>query len=216
MADVSNLLNRIDAEFTALDQKIKKSQTEQVEAYREIQKQLDAFAKVLDDLRELWRPRLEALAKRFGDRVKVTPRLTPSSREATFEFQSSLARIQLKFSAYTDRDVSKLILAYDLVIIPVLMQFEGHSETACPLNAIDKEALTRWIDDRIVGFVRTYLSLHENDYYLKEHMVEDPVVGVRFPKYAAAATLQQKGQTYYFISEETRQEYEKQQAKISK
>jgi YHS domain-containing protein len=216
MADVSNLLNRIDAEFTALDQKIKQSQTEQVEAHRESQKRLEAFAKVLDELQGLWRPRLEALAKKFGDRVKVTPRLTPSSREAVFEFQSSLAHIRLKFSAYTDRDVQNLILANDLEIIPVLMRFDGHSETTAPLNAIDKEVLTRWLDDRIVAFVRTYLSLHENDYYLKDHMVEDPVVRVRFPKYAAAATLQQKGKTYYFISEETRKDFEKQQATASK
>jgi len=47
-------------------------------------------------------------------------------------------------------------------------------------------------------------------------MVEDPVVQVRFPKYAAAATLRQNGQTYYFISEETRREFEKQQAKAAK
>ena len=41
--------------------------------------------------------------------------------------------------------------------------------------AIDETALGNWLDDRIVGFVQTYLSMHENQYYLKEHMVEDPV-----------------------------------------
>jgi YHS domain-containing protein len=61
-----------------------------------------------------------------------------------------------------------------------------------------------------VAFVKTYLSLMENDYYLKDLMVEDPVAGVRFPKFAAGATLEWQGQTYYFVGEETRHEFEKQ------
>ena len=42
-------------------------------------------------------------------------------------------------------------------------------------------------------------------------MVEDPVARVRFPRAAAAATLEWQGQTVYFIGEETRREFEKQQ-----
>ena len=49
--------------------------------------------------------------------------------------------------------------------------------------------------------MRTYLSLHENQYYLKGHMVEDPVAKIQFPKYAAGATLERDGKTLYFIDE---------------
>jgi YHS domain-containing protein len=38
----------------------------------------------------------------------------------------------------------------------------------------------------------------------------DPVSGTRFPKDAAAATLVWQGATRYFISEETRREFERQ------
>ncbi len=38
-------------------------------------------------------------------------------------------------------------------------------------------------------------------------MVEDPVAHVRFPKFAAGATLDWQGQKFYFISEETRREF---------
>jgi YHS domain-containing protein len=50
----------------------------------------------------------------------------------------------------------------------------------------------------------------ENEIYLADYMVEDPVVHVRFPKYAAGATLEQHGKTFYFVGEETRREFEKQ------
>jgi YHS domain-containing protein len=77
---------------------------------------------------------------------------------------------------------------------------------------VDETALAKWFDDRIVSFVETYLSLHENQYYLKGHMVEDPIAKVSFPKYAAGATLDVRGKTIYFIDEATRDQFQKQQA----
>ena len=47
-------------------------------------------------------------------------------------------------------------------------------------------------------------------------MVEDPIAHVRFPKVAAATTLEWQGQKYYFISEDTCREFEKQQGTPSK
>ena len=55
--------------------------------------------------------------------------------------------------------------------------------------------------------MKTYLSLHKNEYYLKGHMVTDPISDTQFPKYAAAATLNYEGKTYYFIGEETRKAF---------
>ncbi len=84
------------------------------------------------------------------------------------------------------------------------------------LRNIDDAAVAKWIDDRIVDFVRTYVSLHENEYYLKDFMVEDPVAHVRFPKFAAGTTLESNGKTVYFIGEETRREFEKRPPVVSK
>jgi YHS domain-containing protein len=211
MPDISSLASRLDAEFSAVEEKFKKFQTEQVEEYKQRQKRLEQLGKVFDELREVWKPRLDFLVKKFGDRVQVTPRIVPSTREVTFNFQSRLARIRLKLGAFTDRDVRKLILGYDLEIIPILMRFKQHDEVEFPLDAVDKEAVAKWIDDRLVDFVQTYFSMGENEIYLKDEMVEDPVAHVRFPKMAAATTLEWQGQKFYFIGEETRREFEKQQ-----
>jgi YHS domain-containing protein len=210
MPDIQGLVSRVGAEFSALREKHQKAQAEQVRAYQGRQHRLQQLGQVFDRLREIWGPRLEVLVKKFGDEVQVTPRIVPSTREAKFQFQSRLARIDLRLSASTDRDVTKVILSYDLDIIPVLLKYDAHSEVEFPLDAVDPEAVARWVDDRIVSFVRTYLSLHDNEYYLKDEMVEDPVAHVRFPKFAAGATLQRDGTTYYFVGEETRREFEKQ------
>lgn len=76
-------------------------------------------------------------------------------------------------------------------------------------SAIDRnEASVHWADERILSFVQTYTALHENPYYLRDQMVTDPVSGTTFPKLAAGATLEQDSRTLYFVSEQTRREFE--------
>ena len=215
MSDVSVLLERIDAEFSALEGKIKRAQGEKQQEHQERQIRLATFKRELDTLPEVWGPRLDALIERFGDHAKVAPRLESTSRAVTMDFESELARIRLRLSATTDQDIRNLVLNYDLEILPALMQFDSHAQGQWPIDAIDREAIGDWVDDRLISFVKTYLSLHENQYYLKEHMVLDPVAGVRFPKYAAAATMDVGGKTYYFIGEETRREFESKQGEAS-
>lgn len=216
MSEVDALLSRIDAEFQAIEARVKSLQAEQVKEYEGRKQRLEQLDKVFQQLREVWKPRLEALAAKFGDKVQVTPHVTPSTRDATFKFTSNLARIELRFSATTDHDVRNVILNYDLAILPVLMKFESHSEISLPIDQVDPKKIADWIDDRIVAFVKTYLSLHENSLYLKDVMVEDPIANVSFPKFAAATKVEHGGKTYYFIGEETRKEFERQKGIASK
>jgi YHS domain-containing protein len=210
MQDTNSLASRIDAEFSEVAQKVKKFQTGQTEGYKQRKQRLEQLGKVFDQLRDIWKPRLELLVQKFGDRVQTTPRIVPSTREVSFEFLSNLARVRLKFSAATDRDIQKVVLSYDLEIIPVLMRFKNHDEVEYPLSAVNEKGVAKWFDDRIVDFVQTYFSLGDNEIYLQDQMVEDPVAHVRFPKMAAATTLEWQGQKFYFIGEETRQEFAEQ------
>ena len=210
MSEFESLSSRIDAEFAAVEKKFADTQLERLREYRERLKRLRQLDGVFQKLAEAWKPRLDTLLQKFGDRVQVTPRLTPSTREATFEFPSKLGRVRLRFSASTDRDVRKVILGYDLEIIPVFFRYQPHAELEFPLDAVDEAAAARWVDDRIVDFVRAYLSMGENPVQAQDHMVEDPVAHVRFPDFAAGATLEWQGKKFYFIGEETRQEFARQ------
>jgi len=209
MAEVDDLLKRIDAEFNSSKQKIKTLQAEKLQEHSDREKRLVKFGALLDELTAVWRPRLEALKEKFGDRAQVSPTIEPGRRSAQFKFKTDLARVDLRFSVFSDPDVRNAVVSYDLDILPILMKYDSHEETSFSLEKADREALAKWLDDRIVGFVRTYLSLHENQYYLKGHMVEDPVAKIQFPKFAAGATLERGGKTHYFIDEKTRDEFAK-------
>jgi len=208
------LTKRIDAEFSAAEERWNQLRSIQLEAYRTRAERLEHFERTVDALRELWEPRLQALAKRFGKNMDVHITEELGRRVASLEFGSNVAHITVRFAASPHADVTKLVVTYDVEILPVLMKFDAHKELELPLDAIDNTQLAEWIDDRIVSFVHTYLAVHENEYYLKEQMVEDPIAKVRFPKFAAAAKVEQNGKTFYFIDESTLREFERRQTVI--
>ncbi|MBX3440356.1 MAG: hypothetical protein KF861_22895, partial [Planctomycetaceae bacterium] len=102
MSEVEALLGRIDAQIDAAKQRVEEFQQEKLAAYKQRQERLESFGNTCDQLADIWRPRLEALSKRLGERVNVSPRITPSLRQAVFHVQSPFARIVMTFSATTD------------------------------------------------------------------------------------------------------------------
>lgn len=203
----TDLLGRINAEFAEAKHKLNVLRQKGVEEHRGRLARLEVFEQSCERLKDVWGPRLETLKEAFGERVKVAPYATIGRRQATFSFMSDIARITVTFSASTDFDVRKLVLEYSLEILPILMSFPDHTRYEQPLEQVDPQSIGKWMDDQIVDFVKTYLSLHENEYYLKSHMAVDPVAKVRFPKFAAAATLERNGATLYFMANETRDEF---------
>lgn len=210
MKSTQELAASIDAAFASMDARRRRFQEVETHKHEEWKQRLAKLGMEFETLRDIFKPRLDLLIEKFGDRITATPKLTESTREFWFEFHSEVARIRMRFQGTTDHDIRKLILNYDLEIIPILMQFDSHSTLEMPLDAIDYEAAVRWADERILSFVQTYTALHENPYYLKDQMVTDPVSGTTFPKLAAGATLERDGRTYYFVSESTRREFEQQ------
>jgi YHS domain-containing protein len=211
MFDTESLAKRISAEFELAGERNREPLGDQLSGTEQRQDRLEQLNKVFDELREIWKPRLELLVREFEDRVKAVAHFVPSMRHATFYFQSSFAHVQLRFTASTDRDVQRVILSYLLEITPEAIHYKSYDKVEFPLNAVDKAAAARWFDDRIMDFVQTYLSLGEPELCPADQMVEDPVSRVRFPNYAAAASLVRNGKKFYFMSEETRHQFEAKQ-----
>ena len=61
-------------------------------------------------------------------------------------------------------DVRNLVLESDLLIIPILMKYERVSRLEMPIDSVDEEAIARWLDDRIVSFVKTYVALQGDEF----------------------------------------------------
>lgn len=207
MPAIKDLEARIDKEFSAVSQKVKDFQAEALEQHKGRQERYKTFLGVLERVREIAKPRIEALIKRFP-KVTATPKSQAKGREVSLSFQTDLAMVRLKFAASHDTDIHNLLLEYRLEILPIFIKFEPHSLLEMPIDAIDEDAIASWIDDRIVSFAQTYAAMHFHEQYQKGKLVRDPIIGVEFPKQFAAVSIERDGQTYYFLSDETRQEFE--------
>src|SRR5262249_54445234 len=195
MKDINELTSRIDSAISAAREKVRKEQQDLLQDHPTRQKRLEKYEQVQTRVREVARPRLKALAEKFGDRVKVSPSVTQSSGSVKFDFQARVARVDLTFAVAPDLDVRNAVVSYNLNIIPILMKFDSHSEFTSPIDDFDADGLANWLDERIIGFVDTFIRLYENEYYSRSEYVTDPVANVRFPKFAAGATLEHNGQT---------------------
>lgn len=207
MAESSSLEQRIEAEFKAQAERRASAEQARTRESSEHDRRLAAFDRVCEELSGVWRPRLEAFAKRFGDRIKMTPTVTPSQRQAKVAFLTDMASMDLTLTASPSPDVTKLVIEYDLLIVPMLFDYERRARFEAPLEGLDKEAVGRWIDDQLISCVRAYLSMQENEQYVQRAMVEDPVTKRRLLRADAKAQLQHGGKTLYFESESSMQEY---------
>jgi YHS domain-containing protein len=210
MSDISQLVQRIDGALASVKDKAQQQTQQRLQEFQDRQGLLKEYEKAQTRIVEIAKPRLEALAKRAGERVKVTPAVSQTRRSAAFEFKSSKALIVLSFSVAPDQQVKQAVVECDLKVVPVLWKFDSHSEFSTPIDKVDAEGLTKWIDDRIVAFVTLFIEIHENELFDKAQMVEDPVSKLSFPKFAAGATLEHGGQTHYFIDEASKAEFAKQ------
>src|SRR5262245_48861178 len=136
MFDISNLSKRISAEFSSAAERDKELLGGPTQDAKVRQNRLDQLGRVFEELREVWKPRLELLVKEFGNRVQVSPHIVPSERDVTFAFQSSKAHVELRFSALPDRDFQRLTLAYLLEITPAVIHYKTYDQLEFPLNAV--------------------------------------------------------------------------------
>jgi YHS domain-containing protein len=216
MKDVNTLIRRIDQELATDVTREKAAWEETARATRERGPRLQRYDDVAKHVIELLKPRLDAFIERFKDVVKAEPSVREHTRAMNMTFAATVAKVNLRFEVFPDRDVNHVRLECTQEIIPVLVRYDKQSVLEFPLDGVKDDALVDWFDERIVAFVKAYLAIVRQDAALKEHLkdqlVEDPVAKVRFPKYLAASTLERNGRTYYFVDEDTRREFEKQPA----
>jgi YHS domain-containing protein len=214
MTDIKALINRIDQEIAAEVGRQKSGWAELQLANRERGLRLQRYETEAKHVIELVKPRLDAFIERFKAVAKAEPVVREHTRAVNLTFAATVAKVSLYFEVLPDQDVNHIRLECTQNIIPVVVRYDRQSVLEFPLGGVQDDAVIEWFDDRIVAFVKAYITLVRQDAALQEQLkdqfVEDPVARIRFPRYLASSTLERDGRTYYFVDEETRREFEKQ------
>lgn len=114
---------RIEGAFTAVEDKVKAEQRQELQRFRERLTLLREYEKVQPQILEVAKPRLEALAKRAGDRAPVTPSASDTRRSARLEVQSPKALMTPTFSVAPYRQITRAVVHQ--VWVPTLERPEG-------------------------------------------------------------------------------------------
>lgn len=146
-------------------------------------------------------PCMEKLTRHF-DNSKVEVLHTAEDFSCVCEFAHKPrfpATVRLVI-ALLPRNNESFTARYDLIILPVLMEYNRSSEEVFAFDC-DDELLAGWVEGRILEFIDTYLRLETHPFYQKDNTVIDIVCGMRITSTSATSTVEKDGRTFYFCSE---------------
>lgn len=202
----ARIRERLEA-TAARHQENRESLRREMEEHERRSERFEAVAQRLVD--EVIRPRMQMLASLFPNaHLSDKDRSTGCGCVCRFDHTTQYpASTDLGISVSQDRAMESAIITYNLEILPIFFQFEGHDQLIVPLEAIDGKRLACWLDTKLLGFADTYLKLQSIEQYQQDNMVVDPVCGMRINRTSAAATADYEGHTYYFCVEQCRQKF---------
>jgi YHS domain-containing protein len=154
-------------------------------------------------------PRVEKVAELFPN-ATLSPEKAETNAHLVCQFDKTAefpATTRLRVAVSPDADIKNALVTYDLEIVPVYFEFQGHDQLVVPVGGIDERSVGDWIERKLLGFIDAYVQLQTLDQYQCENLVLDPVCQMRFNKAVAGAELLYEGRTYYFCVDECRRKF---------
>jgi YHS domain-containing protein len=221
MSPVDQLVQRLSAEVAAATERVHVLQTEAAKAFVGQEQRFMRFVALTERIHAILQPRIEAFTK-----VNVFKNIEPNvslelrgpegrgfhGRTTTLSVPSSDAcsgKVELSFHLGHDGPIENAVIDYRLEILPIFIKFESHDQLVIPIDNPSEETIAAWIDDKLVGFTRTYFEMYFTEQYQKQSFEMDPVMNIRFPRAFAAGTKEYQGHTYHFYTKESLDAFEK-------
>jgi YHS domain-containing protein len=221
MSSVDQLVERLAAEVAAATDRIHLLQTEAARVFLGQEQRFLRFVALAERVHAILQPRIEAFTK-----VNVFKDIEPNvslelrgpeergfhGRTTTLSVPSSDAcsgKVELSFHLGHDGPIENAIMDYRLEILPIFIKFESHDQLVIPIDNPSEDAIAAWIDDKLVGFTRTYFEMYFTEQYQKQSFEMDPVMNIRFPRAFAAGQKEYQGRTYHLYTKESLDAFKK-------
>lgn len=206
MEDFNDLNRRIREQLAANEERLHLRQNHVERLMQESQVRLDRYTQVADRLMQtVIRPRAEKLKVHFPTAKVPEEQNTRHSCVLQFDHTEQFpATVTLELGLTRNGEATTLVMEYKLTILPMFFPFEGKDQLCMSVDEVDEAKFARWVEDKIVGFVGTYLRLETAEQYQAENTATDPVCGMGVSKARPGAKLEHAGQTFYFCLDECR------------
>ena len=210
MADQDSFELEIQQRLNAATERNQREQQQLQAQMTDLEQRHDTFAKTAERLTaKIIRPRIEKLATYF-DNARMRGNTDLGSHRCGCMLSHTPrfpATVSFDIGVGHDEQIEKVLLYFDLEILPVFFKFSPHVATEFPLDQVDDALAAKWVEQQIVSFVDTYLQLEQSNQYQQESLVTDPVCGMRIRKSVAAANQACHGTTYYFCTGQCAQKF---------
>lgn len=113
----------------------------------------------------------------------------------------------ISFTVGHDEEFEHVDIHFAAQILPVFTQFERAAVIRFDLHSVDDDRAIAWVEERLLGFLDSYLPIEFDERYQAHNMVIDPVCGMRIMR-TKALVLERDGITYYFCAQICRDRFE--------
>ena len=208
-------------EFAAATERVHALQKEAAKVFLVQEQRFMRFVALTERIHMILQPRIEAFTnvnvfKDIKQNVSLELRGPESQgfhgRTTTLSVPSSDAcsgKVELSFRLRHDGPIENAIMVYRLEIVPIFIKFDSHDQLVIPIDDPSEDAIAAWIDEKLVGFTRTYFEMYFTEQYQKQSFEMDPVMNIRSPSAFAAGKKEYQGRVYHFFTPEALQAFEK-------
>jgi YHS domain-containing protein len=199
----------------AAEQRVQALQADAAKVFALQEQQFTRFLAVADRIHAILLPRLDALTNVnvFQD-IKQSVSLELRGPEVRgFHSRTTTLTVPvsdrhpstMKFSFRVGHDgpMKNAVVEYRFEILPIFIKLDSHDKMIVPIDGPTDENISAWINDKLVGFTKTYFEVYFNDEYQKDSLELDPVMNICFPRALAAAKIEYQCRTYHFYTEES-------------
>jgi hypothetical protein len=162
MTDLNNLDRQIQERLEAVERHRKRRQQLLERQLAEDVERSRRFGKIADRVVQMViRPRVARLVAHF-ENAELLPVDAVTRYHCVCRFRHTgqfPASTKLDVAVSHDARFEHLLVLYELEIFPIPFPFEGRSELAFQIGAVDEDLAAAWVEERIVSFVDTYLRL---------------------------------------------------------
>ena len=148
------------------------------------------------------RPRTEALAQHF-EHATLEHLATPGGRFAQCFFRPTdrfPVTASVSLGVALNEEGTGGVLCYTAELKPALVEYEDAAGIVLPLEGTPWEALTAWVEGKLLGFEETYLTVGRDPAYQRDNVHVDRVCGMPVPAAVAQHSATYEGRTSYFCA----------------
>lgn len=214
-SSVDQLVQRLAVEVDAAEERLQSLRTEAAKVFVGRGQRVMRFVAVADRIHAMLLSRLKTFTNMnvFRDiKQRVSPELRGPDGQGRLQRIITLsvpysdkrpAPMEFSFRVDHDDPITNAVVDYRLQILPAFIKFDNHGQLLVSIDQPSEEAISAWIDDKLVGFTKIYFEVYFNDEYQEKTLEMDPVMHIRFPRSFAAERMEYGKRTHYFYTKES-------------